>query len=97
MSHRKLFVTALLAFILTAAAAVAEPDCKKCLANGVCFPDQIDGWTVCTTSCCPNRCQNAGVHCLAPPPSSTSVQKKAEKATPVSNNEKLLVIKAEVR
>lgn len=41
-------------------------DCWTCSnPPGVCFPGGI-GKTICTTSCCPNRCNLSGVFCPGP-------------------------------
>ena len=65
---------------------------------GVCVPDSIEGFTQCTTSCCPNRCSNGGQICAGGSQSGAEQKTKnvaSSKANPAA--EKLVVVKAEVR
>lgn len=62
-----------LAFAIPSVSLAAE--CWHCAQIAVCFPGGNPGRSICTTSCCPNKCQLSGLQCVgAPPPSEVSSQ-----------------------
>ena len=98
-----------IAFIVLSAAAFPAlsfgADCWTCSnPPGVCFPGG-PGLSICTTSCCPNRCHLSGVFCTSPSegPSSALFSDGARERAEVQNaslaqrQESLILVRAEIR